>query len=107
VPSGGSHLPTLANLWRNADGVDSASPAAALEGVAQCEAIDLALSWSTKRERQIMELRFGLRDGHLRALEECCRRFGVTRERIRQIEAKTLQKHGAICDVHGQQEFLD
>lgn len=44
------------------------------------------------RERKVIELRFGLIDGHPRTLEEVGRVFGVTRERIRQIESKTLSK---------------
>ena len=44
------------------------------------------------RERKVIELRFGLVDGHPRTLEEVGREFGVTRERIRQIESKTLAK---------------
>jgi len=44
------------------------------------------------RERKVIELRFGLKDGHPRTLEEVGKVFGVTRERIRQIESKTLAK---------------
>ncbi|MCR5846150.1 MAG: RNA polymerase sigma factor RpoD [bacterium] len=44
------------------------------------------------RERKVIELRFGLLDGHARTLEEVGKEFGVTRERIRQIESKTLAK---------------
>jgi RNA polymerase primary sigma factor len=44
------------------------------------------------RERRVLQLRFGLADGHQRTLEEVGKRFGVTRERIRQIEAKGLRK---------------
>lgn len=44
------------------------------------------------RERKVIELRFGLKDGHPRTLEEVGKVFGVTRERIRQIESKTLSK---------------
>jgi len=44
------------------------------------------------RERRVLQLRFGLTDGHERTLEEVGKRFGVTRERIRQIEAKALRK---------------
>ncbi|HEV3155734.1 MAG TPA: RNA polymerase sigma factor RpoD [Candidatus Baltobacteraceae bacterium] len=46
----------------------------------------------TDRERRVLELRFGLEDGHQRTLEEVGQEFGVTRERIRQIEAKALRK---------------
>jgi RNA polymerase primary sigma factor len=46
----------------------------------------------SEREQRIIQLRFGLTDGHPRTLEEVGREFGVTRERIRQIESKTLAK---------------
>lgn len=46
----------------------------------------------TTRERKVLELRFGLEDGRSRTLEEVGREFQVTRERIRQIEAKALRK---------------
>jgi RNA polymerase primary sigma factor len=46
----------------------------------------------TEREKEVLRLRFGLEDGHPYTLEEVGRRFGVTRERIRQIEAKALRK---------------
>jgi RNA polymerase primary sigma factor len=45
-----------------------------------------------RSERRVLQLRFGLIDGHQRTLEEVGKRFGVTRERIRQIEAKALRK---------------
>jgi len=45
-----------------------------------------------ERERRVIELRYGLADGQPRTLEEVGREFGVTRERIRQIESKTLTK---------------
>ena len=51
-----------------------------------------ALDKLTDRERKIIKLRFGLDDGRFRTLEEVGREFGITRERIRQIEAKALRK---------------
>ncbi len=48
----------------------------------------------TQREMQIFELRFGITDGQARTLEETGKAFGVTRERIRQIEAHVLDKMG-------------
>ncbi|RME80317.1 MAG: RNA polymerase sigma factor RpoD [Caldilineae bacterium] len=50
------------------------------------------LSQLSERERQVLEMRFGLNDGTSRTLEEVGKEFGVTRERIRQIEAKALRK---------------
>ena len=46
----------------------------------------------TGRERRVLQLRFGLDDGHARTLEEVGREFGLTRERIRQIEVQALRK---------------
>jgi RNA polymerase primary sigma factor len=54
--------------------------------------ISEALNKLTERERKIIVLRFGLEDGKFRTLEEVGREFGITRERIRQIEAKALRK---------------
>jgi RNA polymerase primary sigma factor len=56
------------------------------------EAVLSALDELSERERQVVRLRFGLDDGQSRTLEEVGRQFGVTRERIRQIESKTLAK---------------
>jgi RNA polymerase primary sigma factor len=50
------------------------------------------LSTLTEREQQVLNLRFGLADGYSRTLEEVGKQFNVTRERIRQIEAKALRK---------------
>ncbi|MGI6032088.1 MAG: RNA polymerase sigma factor RpoD [Coriobacteriales bacterium] len=56
------------------------------------EQLRKVLDGLAERERKVIELRFGLVDGHPRTLEEVGREFGVTRERIRQIESKTLAK---------------
>jgi len=56
------------------------------------EAVNQALSELNERERRVVRMRFGLDDGQMRTLEEVGREFGVTRERIRQIESKTLAK---------------
>ena len=50
------------------------------------------LSPLTPREEKVLKLRFGIEDGHTRTLEEVGKEFNVTRERIRQIEAKALRK---------------
>ena len=56
------------------------------------EQVEDVLASLTARERRVLQLRFGLEDGRSRTLEEVGREFGVTRERIRQIEAKALRK---------------
>ncbi|MDP8938426.1 MAG: RNA polymerase sigma factor RpoD [Actinomycetota bacterium] len=68
------------------------APADAAARALLSEAVGEALAELTERERQVVRLRFGLDDGQVRTLEEVGREFGVTRERIRQIEAKTLAK---------------
>ncbi|PZR79339.1 MAG: RNA polymerase sigma factor RpoD, partial [Candidatus Aeolococcus gillhamiae] len=61
----------------------------------------------TPRERRVIQLRFGLVDGHPRTLDEVGRRFGVTRERIRQIEAKALRKMRHPSRSRRLADFLD
>jgi RNA polymerase primary sigma factor len=56
------------------------------------EQLESVLHTLSEREKKVIQLRFGLIDGHPRTLEEVGREFGVTRERIRQIESKTLSK---------------
>ena len=68
------------------------TPEANVESVMLREHIDTLLGDLKERERQVIVLRFGLEDGHPRTLEEVGKEFNVTRERIRQIEAKALRK---------------
>jgi RNA polymerase primary sigma factor len=68
------------------------APATAAARALLSEAIEEALQELNDRERQVVRLRFGLDDGQIRTLEEVGKEFGVTRERIRQIESKTLAK---------------
>ena len=68
------------------------SPEGNVESVMLREHIDSLLADLKERERQVIVLRFGLEDGHPRTLEEVGKEFNVTRERIRQIEAKALRK---------------
>ena len=73
---------------------DQASPAPTEVASQQLlkEQIDRVLDELSEREKRVIQLRFGLKDGHTRTLEEVGKEFNVTRERIRQIEAKALRK---------------
>ena len=68
------------------------TPEGNVESMMLREHIDALLGDLKERERQVIVLRFGLEDGHPRTLEEVGKEFNVTRERIRQIEAKALRK---------------
>lgn len=71
---------------------DAPAPAEMASFVLLKEQLDDVLSTLQPRERKVLQLRFGLDDGRSRTLEEVGQEFGVTRERIRQIEAKALRK---------------
>src|SRR5690606_37307899 len=71
---------------------DALAPAEAASFVMLKEQIEEVLDTLNEREQRVLRLRFGLDDGKARTLEEVGREFGVTRERIRQIEAKALRK---------------
>lgn len=73
---------------------DQTSPAPAEVATQELlkEQLDRVLDELTPREKRVLQLRFGLKDGHARTLEEVGQEFNVTRERIRQIEAKALRK---------------
>ncbi len=71
---------------------DAASPSQTVDHHLLRERIAEVLRSLTPREREVIELRFGLRDGRTRTLDEVARCYGITRERIRQIEARGLLK---------------
>ena len=71
---------------------DALSPAEQAADVLLREHIEEVMKTLTPREAKVLKLRFGLQDGRMRTLEEVGREFDVTRERIRQIEAKALRK---------------
>lgn len=71
---------------------DATSPVESAAFLLLRQHLDVVLSTLGERERKVVQLRYGLADGRPRTLEEIGRIFGVTRERIRQIESKTLNK---------------
>ena len=71
------------------------------------EQLDEVLDTLTEREQKVLRLRFGLDDGRTRTLEEVGREFNVTRERIRQIEAKALRKLKHPSRSKRLKDFLD
>ena len=94
APVGEDGDATLGDLIRAPDAVD---PQAAAEGSALRRMVIEALADLTPREQRILRMRFGIGGATDHTLEEIGKEFGVTRERIRQIEAKALAKlrHGA------------
>ncbi|MGI5203069.1 RNA polymerase sigma factor RpoD [Spirillospora sp. CA-108201] len=94
----------LGDFIEDADAVVPMEAAAFLLLQDQLEDILATLS---EREQRIIQLRFGLTDGHPRTLEEVGREFGVTRERIRQIESKTLAKLRHPSRAQMLREYLD
>ena len=89
TPIGEEEDSSLGDFIEDAQAV--APPEAASDSMLR-EQLEQVLDGLADRERKVIKLRFGLEDGHPRTLEEVGREFGVTRERIRQIESKTLAK---------------
>ena len=83
------------------------SPGSAAEGRALIEALSGVLDQLGEREREIVRLRFGLEDGKIRTLDEVGKEFGVTKERVRQIEAMTLAKLRRPEQLTTLRDFLD
>ena len=83
------------------------APADAAARVLLQSAIEEALGELNDRERQVVRLRFGLDDGEMHTLEEVGKEFGVTRERIRQIESKTLAKLRHPARSQRLKDYLD
>ena len=86
---------------------DAPAPADAASFTLLREQLMEVLAGLTERERKVLELRFGLMDGRSRTLEEVGKHFGVTRERIRQIEAKALRKLRHPSRSKKLKDFLD
>ena len=86
---------------------DAVEPLQAVSEIMQEEELCRILATLTRRERRIMELRFGLRGEQPNTLGEVGQVFGVTRERIRQIEGKTLTKLASYREATRLREFLD
>jgi RNA polymerase primary sigma factor len=89
APIGEDGDASLGDLIEAPDGVD---PHTATEASALAEIVGEALADLTPREQRILRLRFGIGGAVDQTLEEIGKEFGVTRERIRQIEAKALEK---------------
>ena len=86
---------------------DAVVPIEAAAFIMLQDQLERVLDDLSRREQRIIQLRFGLTDGHPRTLEEVGREFGVTRERIRQIESKTLAKLRHPSRAQMLREYLD
>ncbi len=86
---------------------DAPAPADAASFMLLKEQLAEVLSTLTDREKKVLKLRFGLEDGKARTLEEVGKSFNVTRERIRQIEAKALRKLRHPSRSKKLKDFLD
>jgi len=86
---------------------DAVVPIEAAAFIMLQDQLERVLDELSRREQRIIQLRFGLTDGHPRTLEEVGREFGVTRERIRQIESKTLAKLRHPSRAQMLREYLD
>ena len=82
----------------------TASSQERVNGMMRSERIEKLLARMSPREREILELRFGLRDGEVHTLNEAAQLFNITRERVRQIESSALKK---LRNLLGSTEIQD
>jgi RNA polymerase primary sigma factor len=103
TPVGGEEDSSLADFVED---TVTPVPDAAVTGKMRRNEVAEILETLSHRERKVLELRFGLRGEEPRTLEEVGQRFGVTRERIRQIEAKTLSKLKSYRDSRKLEAYI-
>jgi RNA polymerase primary sigma factor len=96
APSGDDNESFLGEAIEDQAAIEPLAAAAEVERRALVEQL---LGDLTERERRVIDLRFGLSDGHPRTLQEIGQEFGISRERVRQIEAKTLAKLRSFRDA--------
>jgi RNA polymerase primary sigma factor len=104
APVGDEDASTLGDFVEDTEA--TAPPDAATATMLQIQ-MEGVLDTLSPRERRVVQLRFGLMDGQQRTLEEVGKRFGVTRERVRQIEAKALRKLRHPSRSVGLRDYLD
>jgi RNA polymerase primary sigma factor len=86
------------------ENTNTPDPADVVSGIIAKESLDKVLKAMDERERKVVELRFGLKGEHPRTLAEVSSRFNVSRERIRQIEAKALEQIKASTEIQAMRE---
>jgi len=104
TPAGSQGDSEIGELIEDASAV---APPDAVGELLRKEQLAAILGGLTHRERRVIELRYGLGDDRPRTLDEVGQRFGLTRERIRQIEAKTLSKLRSLGESQRLWECLD
>ena len=102
TPVGDEQDASLGDFIENSNAPD---PAEVVSGIMAREGLQKMLKAMDKRERKVIELRFGFKGGQPRTLNEISLRFGVSRERIRQIEAVALVHIRAALEIQAMQEL--
>jgi RNA polymerase primary sigma factor len=95
------------NLGDFIEDLSAEAPSDAATRIMLTQAVETALAELSEREQEVVKMRFGLEDGQAKTLEEVGKAFGVTRERVRQIEAKTLAKLRHPQRSHKLKEFME